>query len=246
VKTMLDLSKKMYGKWMIAAFAAVVASGCQIGVPDEDLGTSTTVPPPPVLDPAALLPDVEAGSELTGKPGPAATVALATSMPFVKRSDPFALLRQENAYEASQRAERFVQEGGFLTMWTPPAPPPSVAPTENVEPQPYRRLSGILIGDSVMAIVEMEDGKTYIIRPGTRIPDTEWRVISVDGDKAILKRAGNRRPTQITVRLEARPPGAGSGGNTGGGGASTGGGGTMQPPGGGGKGGGMLPGVGGG
>jgi hypothetical protein len=118
-------------------------------------------------------------------------------------------------------------------------PPIEVADqSEIVEPQPYRRLAGILVGDTVSAIIIMEDGSAHIIKPGMRIPNSPWRVVSIDEEKAILRRAGNRKPTQITIRLETPlggvpaqgggrpggPGGPGSGpGDTGGGPPSPGG-----------------------
>ena len=95
-----------------------------------------------------------------------------------------------------------------------------------VEPQPYRRLSGILIGDSVLAILE-EGGKSTIVRPGMMIPDTNWRVVSIDKDKAILRREGPQLPHEVEVRLEVGMPGFTNTGNQGGGGT--------PPPGRGGK-----------
>ena len=68
------------------------------------------------------------------------------------------------------------------------------------------------------------------------IPDTNWRVISIDRDKAILRREGSTRlPREVEVRLEVGLPFQGGNGGFGGGapqgGAPQGG----PPPGGGGK-----------
>jgi hypothetical protein len=193
-----------------AASVGVMVGGCG---PGEDDYTATRAPVVNIPPDDQLLPNVDAGVKPLADVGPEGTVAIAKTMPFLIRTDPFALLRQETAYEASQRAERLVAEGGYLTVWSPPPPPPASPPQVQAEPQPYRRLSGILIGDSVLAIVEMEDGKTYIIRPGMQIPNSEWTVVSLDSEKAVLRRAGNRRPTQITVRLESPPAGRSTGQN---------------------------------
>ncbi len=135
------------------------------------------------------------------------------------RQDPFALDQSEINFDKSQAAEKIYIDGGsFGSLYELPD---SKVPGEGVqpEPQPYRRLSGILIGDSVLAILE-ENGKSTIIRPGMMIPDTNWRVVSIDKDKAVLRREGNTLPREVEVRLEIGfPTGGGSsnpGGNPGG------------------------------
>ena len=200
--------------------------GCSLGDP-VDTTTSQPLPPPVNFSLPELYKDVQAGAPGIEITPAQATQALAGGMPFLIRTDPFALLRQESAFEASQRAERLTEDLGWVTMYTPPAPPPSIPPALQMEPQPYRRLSGILIGDSVLAIMEFEDGTSLIVRPGTKIPNTQWTVVSLDADKAVLRRPGNARPTQIVVRLEnPRIGGGGTGGGGGGGGTTGGGGGT--------------------
>lgn len=163
------------------------------------------------------------------------------------RRDPFALKPGEQRYETQQRVLRFMQEaGGFTVMFEPPEERRDdiLIP---LEPQPYRRLSGILVGDSVHAIIELEGGRTEIVRPGTKIPNTEWTVVSIDGEKAVLRRPGNRRPNEIVVRLESPPAGQGRAptGGAGGGGAmgAPSGGGAVGAPGGGAPGGGRRGGA---
>ena len=165
---------------------------------------------------------------------------VASTARFGHRSNPFAMNASELSFDRAQAAERIIIEGGsFGSMYDEPEDKLPVA--EPFELQPYRRLSGILIGDSVLAILE-EGGKSLIVRPGMMIPDTNWRVISIDRDKAILRREGSpRMPREVEVRLEiglpfqggnsgggqnqgggAPPPGGGRGGGKNGGGAATG------------------------
>lgn len=192
--------------WMVAALAAgVVAAGCGGDDDSTPVPTTTAVAPPP----PEFRPDVDAGVPVTPVNDPALISKLAASKLFISRSDPFALLSNERAFEVSQEAERLLASaGGWTVEYVPPPDPTGAEEQEVMEPQPYRRLSGIIVGDTVMAIVEMEDG-THIVRPGMRIPNTEWRVISIDEEKAILRRGGNRRPTQVIVRLESPPAGMG-------------------------------------
>lgn len=123
------------------------------------------------------------------------------------RPDPFALTAAERLFDEGQSSQRLLGlAGGFQQEFTPPDDTVALAPV--VEPQPYRRLSGVIIGDSVLALIEMGDGRPpEIIRPGMRIPNSPWRVISIDQDKAVLRRADNVLPRQIEVRLESPPAG---------------------------------------
>jgi hypothetical protein len=148
------------------------------------------------------------------------TTLVATSSPRLgSRNDPFALSPAEKQFEQKQLAERFYSEAGgpfpasfeYKPEYVVTAPP-------IVEPQPYRRLSGVVIGDSVLGLLEMGGGEVVLIRPGMSIPNTEWKVISIDETKAVLRRPGSRLPKEITVKLEAAPAGTapvGGAGNAG-------------------------------
>jgi len=101
------------------------------------------------------------------------------------------------------------------------------------------RLSAILIGDGVGALLERAPGDTIEIRPGQQIQGTEWTVVSIDEERAVLRRSADMRPSTFVVRLQSRGAdfgrGGGGGGNTGGGGGGgrTGGGGGIDGEGGG-------------
>ena len=145
---------------------------------------------------------------------PAQLKNLYASLDVRPRQDPFSLSPQEKAYDREQESERLVQQGGTMsTMYEPPLPPDDTPAAE--EPQPYRRVSGILVGDSVLAIIEMGEGSPVIVRPGQYVPNTPWFVVSIDEEKVVLRRTGNVNPKEITVRLEQRPPGMGGGGAAG-------------------------------
>lgn len=220
--------------WIAIPTLALASAGC---LPDSAALAEPASPQPRIVNVNLdeIYQGVDAGRKITDKMLPAtATIQIAAQMPFLTRMDPFSLLRQEVAYEKSQRAERLLAESGsWLTVWEPPPPPPATPPSAQLEPQPYRRLSGILIGDSVLAIMELENGTSIIVRPGTKIPGTEWTVVSLDADKAVLRRPGPRRPTQIIVKLENPRPGGGGGAEGGGGGGMPGGGGPAGAGGGG-------------
>jgi len=134
------------------------------------------------------------------------------------RQDPFALKPSEKKFEVDQESARVMNSmGGWTVMFTPPEEKNPNAGLIN-EPQPYRRLSGIIVGDSVYALLDNGDGQPIIIRPGMKIPGSDWTVASIDSEKAVLRRSGNKLPRQVVVRLESPPAGIG-GGNSGNGNA---------------------------
>jgi len=136
---------------------------------------------------------------------------VAASVKYGHRADPFQLTSEETAYDKQQNVERVLGTlGGFTTQYT--VPPEESKDVEPQEPQPYRRLAGIIVGDSVLGIIDMGDGRaTTIIRPGMKIPNTEWTVVSINEDRALLHRDGNVGPHTISVRLEEPPFGASTG-----------------------------------
>jgi hypothetical protein len=218
-----ELENKMKRIWLgTTLLAAMVVVGCQ--------QESTPLAPAVVnLPPNKFEPDVDAGWGKGVGFGDAKLVADLKArssgnhgQSFAPRFDPFALMAEERGFELSQTSERFAAEsGGFSFDYVPPV---DVVPTVVNEPQPYRRLAGVIVGDSVLALIDMGDGRLEIIRPGQRIPNSEWTVVSIDEEKAVLRRSGNKLPRQITVRLESPPynPGQGGGGAAGGGGGAPG------------------------
>ncbi|MHB8636356.1 MAG: hypothetical protein ACYC96_07780 [Fimbriimonadaceae bacterium] len=191
----------------------IPVTGLALGVTAGCKGPSATADasPPVALTPAP--PKVNFGTDVgipldTQTPNPAQLNNLYLSMNVRTRQDPFSLSPQERAFDSEQQTERLVQQDGMMeTMYVPP-PPPNDTPAAE-EPQPYRRVSGILVGDSVLAIIEMGEGSPVIVRPGEYVPNTPWFVVSIDEEKVVLRRAGNILPKEISVRLEQRAPGAG-------------------------------------
>lgn len=124
------------------------------------------------------------------------------------RPDPFALTTLERGFETKQEAERVLSVAGGFSTFVEQKPETDVALMPE-EPQPYRRLSGVVVGDSVLAILEEQGKAPIIITPGMTLPGTRWKVVSIDQDKAVLRRPGNVRPTQVIVRLETPRYGTG-------------------------------------
>lgn len=182
--------------WVPVSLAAFVMVGCRDEVGD--------VPPPKIPKyPDVSAPQATASAGIPVAPGPETLVVdLVSKYHTQSRPDPWALQQNEKAFEVKERNARvFATEGSlFPALFVPQVERASVA---EQEPQPYRRLAGVLVGESVMAIIDMGDGRPMeLIRPGMQIPNSPWRVISIDEDKAVLRRSGNKLPKEVVVRLE--------------------------------------------
>ena len=197
------MDEKHYGTLGLA-FVALTLVGCNA------TGAMTAPDPIPAATAStvAFRPNSDAGLAPSPIVSPARLNALLASRSGTDtaRSDPFALTPSEQNFERQQELERVLgQAGGFSVQITPkPEVAVEVVPPE---PQPYRRLSGIVVGDSILAIFEEVGKEPVIVTPGSRIPNTEWRVLSIDQDKAVLVRSGKVLPTQVVVRLESPPSG---------------------------------------
>lgn len=186
------------GAVLLSAGFLALAAGC--AGPEAEVGAAPT--PLPVAKykaDAEKTPKADAGVNV----GPRNTsldpklkvLAMAANYGF--RPDPFALLPVERNYEDQQLAERLIaQAGGYMTEWTPP----TEKEPEVIEQQPYRRLAGVMVGTSVLALIDMGDGKLEIVRPGQQIG--EWTVESIDLEKATLTRKGNKKPHTIVVPVQ--------------------------------------------
>lgn len=212
VGRMLELNRS---RIELSVLVPVVLMGLLAGCtpPPDQEALANPAPAPSGDAPATstdFSPDVDAGVPIDAAPmDPGKLSRLIASRGFSARTDPFALFPTENQFESLQRAERLLQEtGGWALEVSPPA---ETFEEETYEAQPYRRLAGVMVGDTVQAIIVMETGRFYTVRPGMQIPNSEWTVVSIDHEKAILRRSGNRKPNQIVVRLESPPAGMATG-----------------------------------
>jgi hypothetical protein len=183
----------------LAAAVSVAVTGCK---PPDIHDSSLDVALPAQKKGEAVVP-ITAVAGLPVKQGQAA----APKFVVRARPDPFALMPDEAAFERSQLAAYLSTTSGSFPMFYEGAPAEEAPP--EVEPQPYRRLAGILIGDSVTALIDMGTGQLIEIHPGMIIPGTDWMVVSIDSEKAVLRRVGSTRlPNEVIVRLETAPPGS--------------------------------------
>jgi hypothetical protein len=198
-------------KWLAVAMVGAALVGC---APPEEPTSSTPSTPPKIED---IPLTSKAGVPVTSPTEPVAAKTITVGKSFVTRADPFALRPNERQFERNQETLRVFGDMGWTVQYTPP-PEEQKKPEDIPEPQPYRRLAGVVVGDSILALIDMGDGTLEVIRPGQAIPNSQWRVISIDSEKAILRRSGNQTPRQIIVRLESPPGGVGGGVQPGGGG----------------------------
>lgn len=211
-ETLVRCSKKeMNARTLItglgfALLAGITLVGCGGG--GETTPIAEAVPPTlPPIEPITA--DAGVPVTMTADPTFDRTKTLAAARQFGRRQDPFRLLAVEQHFELRQQVERARQEyGGWFNAefdWDASASGTGrVEPQIVVEPQPYRRLSGILLGNGVAALIEWEDGRVFEIVPGSQIPGTNWIVISIDSERAILRRDGNKLPKEIIIRLGPR------------------------------------------
>lgn len=200
--------KPMRLKNLALAFvaASVVAglSGCGSTAPESTAPASLPVPP------VTFKANVDAGVPVTQSTDVSRVASLSRlASGYGLRANPasaFNLRASERTYDSEMEYLRLASTfGEFEPLFEDPAT--VVAPVPVIQPQPYRRLSGVVVADSVVALIEMEDGQSYVIRPGQRVGTTEWTVVSIDQQGAVLRRGGNVLPREITVRLEVAPPG---------------------------------------
>lgn len=243
-----------YGTLCLLAFAAV---GCAPSFTTVSTPSAGTIP---AKDAVPLKVSAEAGIPLQA-PGAAATVApvtgavpgattapamtgapdiftLARASSFGARSNPFALLGNEIAFDRNQMAARIIDEtGGFRSDFTPQPDVEEESVKEQVE-YPNWRLAGIIVGDAVVALLDMGT-RVVEIRPGAPVTETEWICISIDNESAVLRHRRDVQPKEVTIYLAAQlfgtPGGDGGGGGAQGGPPAVGSGGPGggRPPGGG-------------
>ncbi len=123
---------------------------------------------------------------------------------YVARADPFSVLPVEKAADQRARQQQLLAMLGSFQLFAEPKPKPVNPALIPVEPQPYRRLSGIVRGEAVAAILEVPGvSDPVVVQPGDKVG--EWTVRSIDSEKLVLVRTGDKRPNTVVVKLEALP-----------------------------------------
>lgn len=210
----------------LALLGGFVLTGCGGGTSDTPApapqaagGSTATASATGGSLPSDFKLNVDSGAGITQSTDPKQLQNLVASIASSQhsRQDPFALNSTEQNFDATQLAQRITSQDGDFEMFYQP-PPDTSGNEEPVQEQPYRRLSGVLVGDSVLGIIDMGDGSApQIIRPGQEIGDTGWTVVSISQTEAVLHRGGKVLPHDVTVRLEQAPAGMGGGSGVAGG-----------------------------
>jgi hypothetical protein len=142
---------------------------------------------------------------MTGAPGAVAGQAGAAPQPVYRppynpRRDPFALIWKippPPPYVFNEVQPVRIASANVT------APPP---PNTEIREVPSRRVSGIMSGDGVFAILEGVGGEPEIVKPGSETRDG-YKVVSISSDTVTLrKKEGNIIRTQV-VPLSDIPPG---------------------------------------
>lgn len=212
----------------VAVIVLVVIAIALLFVFTGGSGDNTASQPPPAppdfdRDGGGLSPPSPSGGFTPPPPTTAAAAQPSATRPqFTPRRDPFAPLPEE---VAAMQADAF-DPARYFVLASPPKPPRVELP-EPFEPQPRRRVAGIIIGTTVSAILEQEGELPRIVYPGDMVG--EFRVAAITETGLVLRRSkGNPRE----VRVPYEPPGnVGSGGGGGGAGFGAPRGGPGAPPG---------------
>lgn len=137
---------------------------------------------------------------------------------FRTRNDAFALMPIEVSFDQEQRTENLVSQHNYAMEVTLNPDQDETDRGPVVQPAPNWRLSGVIIGNGVLALLDT-GARTYEIRPGMTVPGTNWRVKSIDSERAVLVREGNVLPKEFSVGLQGPIAGSTLPGGFGGGSA---------------------------
>jgi hypothetical protein len=151
--------------------------------------------------------------------GPGATPAQAGPGKTVAKADPFAAPGASGGVTPLAPPAKTKGFDPFNVTWRAVPPPPDPLASGDVQPirvasvgytpppeqevtvreVPDRRVSGIMSGDGVFAIIE-QNGESEVVKPGGTTKDG-YRVVAINGDSVKLeKKVGNLNYTQ-TVQL---------------------------------------------
>ena len=210
---------------LICVLAVAALAGCQENDPAGVYGGITpAAPQEPQLN-------LSANQGVPKQPGPPVDPSLlASNRQFGSRNDPFALTGEESVFQNDQQVEGMLAASGNYALYIEPMiEDPGTQEPPFFEPVPAWRLSGVIIGNGVMALLDTGT-RVYEIRPGMMVPGTEWQVVAIDSERALMRRAGNKLPKEFEVTLQGPVgggirPGAGGAAGGGAGGAPVGGGG---------------------
>lgn len=183
--------------WVGIMAATLLLVGCQTQ-PTEVASVPTGVSK---YKPKATPLTAEAGIPLADPLAKVTVQDIAKTMQVPYRRDPFMLTTAEVKFDRLQRTERLLNEaGGYVNLFTPTMdiefePKP-------LESKPLWRLSGVVVSEGgIVALLDMGNGQSRVIRPGLVLEGTPFVVQSLDRDRAILRRLDGKEPRLVSIEL---------------------------------------------
>lgn len=224
----MDWLKDKKNQPIVAAIAAIVIVGVAALLyftmfkGDSDSAESA----PPQVDPAGMdggmppmpggMPPMPGAMPQDGAQGmdqgaaPAAAPAAktggdqATAAPIeVARKDPFLPIGYKPPPKGVRKPIPHITDFPFISL-PHPRRDEDEKKNEKEEPQPSRRMAGLLLNGRVYAIIET-NGKTEVVQPGDTLDDRLAMVERIEQDKVVLKTITGAKPRYITVRMAAAP-----------------------------------------
>jgi len=214
---------------LLLGVGGLTLTGCHRG---DDTSNATPTPPAPGIKPGTAVSSNQTGAPPTG--GPAVRPGPMGKGPGIKPGgkplDPFApgagAAAPGGAAPGMQVAAMPHRKDPFYVTWHVLPPPPDPLASGELQPirvasagympppekevtvreVPDRRVSGIMSGDGVFAIIE-QNGESEVVKPGGTTKDG-YRVVAINDDSVKLqKKVGNLNYTQ-TVQLSDVQTGA--------------------------------------
>lgn len=177
--------------------ASLMLVGCQTQP------TEVSSPPTGVSQykPKSQALSAEAGIPLSDPLSKVTVQQIAKTMQVPARRDPFLLTASEVRFDRAQRTERLLNEaGGYVSLFTPTMD--IEFQPKQLEQKPLWRLSGVVVSESgIVALLDMGNGQSRVIRPGTVLEGTPFVVQSLDRDRAILRRLDGKEPRLVAIEL---------------------------------------------
>lgn len=191
----MKLNAKFFAGFVAASTLVLV--GC-----DEKPMTYEGAPEGKILEKTPDRPKSDAGLGLSNPSAKLPTVQkIASGMSLASRNDPFKLLPTESAFDYSQKTERLIAEGGGYKSYFTPTQDTQAQPTR-LEPRPLWRVAGVVVSENgVVALLDLGNRRTVVIRPGQRIEGSPFEVASIDSKQAVLRRTDGKQPMYVTIEL---------------------------------------------
>ena len=173
------------------------------------------IPPPPTPRPPVILPQppglspIPLPSTVAGAGGASASGRLLARSPLLVGLPPISITRMVNpATVPSSLPPRTPGQGGGLAA---------------IPPSPNKRIAGVVLGDTVRALIEISDGEqvvTRVVQPGDEVEGI--RILRIErvreGDRLVTRMIVREDNEERRIDLRPAPQGTGTGGEGGSGG----------------------------